>query len=109
MSKTSIILKSFDIHRLDNATGAIVTAILQSGASVAGPIPLPTRIERFTVNRASHIDKKSREQFEIREHKRLIVLEGNVSAQTMDALRKLNIGAAVELMIITGSQADTAA
>ncbi len=65
-------LKAFDHRILDNSTREIVNTAKRTGAQVRGPIPLPTGIERFTVNRSPHIDKKSREQFEIRTHKRLL-------------------------------------
>ena len=72
--------------------------VKQTGARVAGPIPLPTRIEKFTIQRSTHADKKSREQFEIRTHKRLLdILEP--TPETMDALMKLNLAAGVDVEI----------
>lgn len=96
--KIRIRLKAFDSKLLDKATGEIVEKAKQTGAKVAGPIPLPTKIERFTVNRSPHVDKKSREQFEIRTHKRLLdILEP--TPQTVDALMKLDIAAGVDVEI----------
>jgi small subunit ribosomal protein S10 len=70
--KIRIRLKAYDFRILDQSVGEIVETVKRTGGRVAGPIPLPTRIERFTVNRSPHVDKKSREQFEIRTHKRLL-------------------------------------
>lgn len=91
-------LKAFDSRLLDKATAEIVEKARQTGAKVAGPIPLPTRIERFTVNRSPHVDKKSREQFEIRTHKRLLDIH-EPPAATIDALMKLDLPAGVEVEI----------
>ena len=91
-------LKAFDHRVLDTSTREIVNTAKRTGAQVRGPIPLPTRIERFTVNRSPHIDKKSREQFEIRTHKRLIFIT-EPTAKTMDALAKLNMPAGVDIRI----------
>ena len=83
-------LKGYDHKLLDSAVSEIVQTVRRTGGRVAGPIPLPTRIERFTVNRSPFIDKKSREQFEIRTHKRLLdVLEP--TQQTIDELGKLEL------------------
>jgi len=96
--KIRIRLKAFDSKLLDKATGEIVEKAKQTGAKVSGPIPLPTKIERFTVNRSPHFDKKSREQFENRTHKRLLdILEP--PAATFDALMKLDLPAGVEVEI----------
>jgi small subunit ribosomal protein S10 len=96
--KIRIRLKAFDHRLLDRATGEIVEKAKQTGARVAGPIPLPTQIERFTVNRSPHVDKKSREQFELKTHKRLIdILDSR--AQTVDALTKLDLPAGVDVEI----------
>ena len=93
-------LKAFDHRVLDQSTSEIVNTAKRTGARVRGPIPLPTRIERFTVNRSPHIDKKSREQFEIRTHKRLLdILEP--TQQTLDALMKLDLSAGVDVEIKT--------
>ena len=91
-------LKAFDHRVLDQSTKEIVSTAKRTGAQVRGPIPLPTRIEKFTVNRSPHVDKKSREQFEIRTHKRLLdILEP--TQQTIDALGKLDIAAGVDVEI----------
>ena len=91
-------LKAFDHRALDMSAKEIVNTAKRTGAEVKGPIPLPTRIERFTVNRSPHIDKKSREQFEIRTHKRLIDIL-DPTAQTVDALMKLELAAGVDVEI----------
>ena len=91
-------LKAFDHRVLDQSASEIVNTAKRTGAEVRGPIPLPTRIERFTVNRSPHIDKKSREQFEIRTHKRLIdILEP--SSRTVDTLMRLQLPAGVDIEI----------
>ena len=91
-------LKAFDHRVLDQSTSEIVNTAKRTGARVRGPIPLPTRIEKFTVNRSPHVDKKSREQFEIRTHKRLLdILEP--TQQTLDALMKLDLSAGVDVEI----------
>ncbi len=91
-------LKGFDYRVLDMSVEEIVETVKRSGAKVAGPIPLPTRIERFTVLRSTHADKKSREQFEVRTHKRLLdIMEP--TPETMDALMKLNLAAGVDVEI----------
>ncbi|MGD9649602.1 MAG: 30S ribosomal protein S10 [Dongiaceae bacterium] len=91
-------LKAFDHRLLDLSTAEIVLTAKRTGARVRGPIPLPTRIERFTVNRSPHIDKKSREQFEIRTHKRMLdIIEP--TPQTVDALMKLDLAAGVDVEI----------
>ena len=88
-------LKAFDHRVLDQATGEIADTARRTGALIRGPIPLPTSIEKFTVNRGPHIDKKSREQFEVRTYKRLLdIVQPN--AQTVDALMKLDLAAGVE-------------
>jgi len=91
-------LKAFDHRILDTSTKEIVSTAKRTGAQVRGPIPLPTRIEKFTVNRSPHIDKKSREQFEIRTHKRLIDIF-EPTPQTVDALMKLDLPAGVDVEI----------
>ena len=91
-------LKAFDHRVLDQATGEIADTARRTGALIRGPIPLPTRIEKFTVNRGPHIDKKSREQFEVRTYKRLLdIVQPN--AQTVDALMKLDLAAGVNVEI----------
>ncbi|MFI5032853.1 MAG: 30S ribosomal protein S10 [Reyranellales bacterium] len=91
-------LKAFDHRVLDQSTGEIVTTAKRTGARVRGPIPLPTRIEKFTVLRSPHVDKKSREQFEIRTHKRLLDIV-DPTPQTVDALMKLDLAAGVDVEI----------
>jgi len=91
-------LKAFDHRLLDQSTSEIVSTAKRTGASVRGPIPLPTRIEKFTVLRSPHIDKKSREQFEIRTHKRLLDIV-EPTTQTVDALMKLDLPAGVDVEI----------
>ena len=91
-------LKAFDHRILDASTREIVSTAKRTGAQVRGPIPLPTLIERFTVNRSPHVDKKSREQFEVRTYKRLLdIVQPN--AQTVDALMKLDLAAGVNVEI----------
>jgi len=91
-------LKAFDHRVLDQSTSEIVNTAKRTGARVRGPIPLPTQIARFTVNRSPHIDKKSREQFEIRTHKRLLDIV-DPTPQTVDALMKLDLAAGVDVEI----------
>src|SRR3569833_1438446 len=91
-------LKAFDHRLLDQSTHGIVITAKRTGALVRGPIPLPTRSERFTVNRSPHVDKKSREQFEIRTHKRLLDIV-DPTPQTVDALMKLDLAAGVDVEI----------
>ena len=91
-------LKAFDHRVLDQATGDIADTAKRTGASIRGPIPLPTKIEKFTVNRSPHVDKKSREQFEIRTHKRLIDII-QPTGKTIDALNKLSLPAGVDITI----------
>jgi len=91
-------LKAFDHRILDASTREIVSTAKRTGAQVRGPIPLPTRIEKFTVNRGPHIDKKSREQFEMRTHKRLLDIV-EPTPQTVDALMKLDLSAGVDVEI----------
>ena len=96
--KIRIRMKAYDFQLLDQSAREIVDTALRTGARVAGPIPLPTSINKWTVNRGPHIDKKSREQFEVRTHKRLIdILEP--TAQTVDALMKLELAAGVDVEI----------
>jgi small subunit ribosomal protein S10 len=96
--KIRIRLKAYDSKLLDQSAGEIVETAKRTGAKVCGPIPLPTRINKFTVLRSPHVDKKSREQFEIRTHKRLLdILEP--TQQTLDALMKLDLSAGVDVEI----------
>ena len=91
-------LKAYDHRVLDQSVSDIVETAKRTGARVAGPIPLPTRIERYSVNRSPHADKKSMEQFEVRTHKRLLdIIEP--TAKTVDELRKLNMPAGVDITI----------
>ena len=96
--KIRIRLRAFDHRVLDASTRELVNTAKRTGAEVRGPIPLPTRIERFTVNRSPHIDKKSREQFEMRTHKRLLDIV-DPTPRTVDALMKLDIAAGVDVDI----------
>ncbi len=91
-------LKAFDHRILDQSTNEIVNTAKRTGASVRGPIPLPTNLKRFTVLRSPHIDKKSREQFEMRTHKRLLDII-DPTPQTVDALMKLDLAAGVDVEI----------
>ena len=91
-------LQAFENTILDQSTADIVGTVKRTGAQVAGPIPLPTKIERFTVNRSPHINKKSMEQFEIRTHKRLLDII-NPRPQTVEELKKLNLPAGVDIII----------
>ena len=96
--KIRIRMKAYDYKLLDQSVGEIVDPALRTGASVAGPIPLPPDISKYTVQRGPHNDKKSREQFEIRTHKRLIdIIEP--TPQTVDALMKLELAAGVDVEI----------
>jgi small subunit ribosomal protein S10 len=96
--KIRVKLKSFDQRLLDQSTGDIVGTVQRTRAKIAGPVPLPTRIEKFTVNRSPHVDKKSREQFEMRTHKRLLDIV-DPTPQTVDALMKLDLAAGVDVEI----------
>lgn len=96
--KIRIRLKAFDYRILDQSASEIVDTARRTGAKIAGPIPLPTAVSRYTVNRSPHIDKKSREQFEMRTHKRLLdILEP--TSQTVDALMKLELPVGVDVEI----------
>ena len=96
--KIRINLKAFDHRLLDQSVSEIVDTARNTGAGIAGPIPLPTNIHKYTVNRSVHVDKKSREQFEMRIHKRLVdILEP--TQQTVDALGKLSLPAGVDVEI----------
>ena len=102
MSATTIRirLRAFDHQLLDKSASDIVETAKRTGARVAGPIPLPTHISRYTVLRGPHVDKKSREQFEIRTHKRLLDIL-DPTQQTLDALMKLDLSAGVDVEIKT--------
>jgi small subunit ribosomal protein S10 len=96
--KIRIKLKSYDHRLLDKSVAEIVETAGRTGAKVVGPIPLPVRINRYTVLRSPHVDKKSREQFEIRTHKRLVDIMQPTS-QTVDALMRLDLAAGVDVEI----------
>ncbi|MCS7064625.1 MAG: 30S ribosomal protein S10 [Methylacidiphilales bacterium] len=91
-------LKAFDYRLLDRASNEIAETARRTGSAVAGPIPLPTKIERYTVNRSPHVDKKSMDTFELRTHKRLIDIIDPTS-KTVDELKKLNLPAGVDITI----------
>lgn len=96
--KIRIRMEAYDHRALDQASLEIIENAKRSGAKVIGPVPLPTRIERYTVLRSPHVDKKSREQFEIRTHKRLIDIV-EPTTKTIDSLNKLNMPAGIEIKI----------
>ena len=96
--KIRIRLKAYDYRILDQSTGEIVDTAKRTGARVAGPIPLPTLKNRWTVNRSPHVDKKSRDQFEIRTHKRLLDIL-NPTQNTVDTLMRLDLPAGVDVEI----------
>lgn len=100
MNKIRIRLKAYDYMLLDKSTEKIVKTAKNTGAMVLGPIPLPTRRSIYTVNRSVHVDKKSREQFEIKIHKRIVDLM-NSTPKTVDALMKLDMPAGVDIEIKT--------
>lgn len=91
-------LRGFDVELVDQSAKAIVSTVHKAGSQVSGPIPLPTRINKFTVLRSPHVNKKAREQFEMRTHKRLIDIIQPTSA-VMDALMKLELPAGVDVEI----------
>ncbi|MFH1411905.1 MAG: 30S ribosomal protein S10 [Candidatus Omnitrophota bacterium] len=97
-SKIRLRLKSFDHKLLDVSMSEIVETVKKTGAVITGPVPLPTRREIFTVLRSPHVDKKSREQFELKTHKRLMEII-DPTAKTIDALRKLDLPAGVDVEI----------
>ncbi len=91
-------LRGFDVELIDQSAKSIVETVLKAGSKISGPIPLPTRINKFTVLRSPHVNKKSREQFEMRTHKRLIdIIEP--TKDVMDALMKLELPAGVDVEI----------
>ena len=96
--KIRIRLRAYDHRAIDRSAQEIVETAKRTGARVAGPIPLPTRIEKFSVNRSVHVNKKSAEQFEIRPHKRLLDIV-DPTARTVDELKKLNLPAGVDITI----------
>ena len=91
-------LQSYENQMLDKSVTEIIETAKNTGSAIAGPVPLPTRVERFTVNRSPHVDKKSMEQFEIRTHKRMIDII-NPTSRTVDELKKLNLPAGVDISI----------
>ena len=96
--KIRIKLEAYDHKILDQCVSEIIDTAKRTGAKISGPVPLPTKIERYTVLRSPHVDKRSREQFEIRTHKRLIDLT-EPSSKTIDSLKNLNIPSGVEARI----------
>lgn len=98
LQKIRIRMEAYDHEVLDRSAEQIVNAVLRTGAKISGPVPLPTRIERYTVLRSPHIDKKSREQFEIRTHKRIIDIL-DPTPQTTDALQRLSVPAGVGIKV----------
>ncbi len=93
-------LKAYDHHLIDKSAEKIITTAKTTGALISGPIPLPTKHSLFTVLRSPHVDKKSREQFEVRVHKRLIDIH-NATNKTIDQLMKLELPAGVDIEIKT--------
>ena len=91
-------MEAYDHEALDKSAAELVDTAKRTGARVHGPVPLPTRVERYTVLRSPHIDKKSREQFEIRTHKRIMYIS-EPTAKTIDAISKLNLPAGVDIRI----------
>ena len=98
--KIRIRIKAYDHRILDNAAKKIVETVRRSGGEISGPVPLPTEVEKFTILRAVHINKDSREQFEMRTHKRLIDIK-NPSKETIDALAHLDLPSGVDIEIKT--------
>jgi small subunit ribosomal protein S10 len=98
MSKIRIKLKAYDHRILDQAAGRVVEAIKRTGGEISGPIPLPTEIEKFTILRAVHKYKDSREQFEMRTHKRLIEIN-NPTKETVDALTRIDLPSGVDIKV----------
>ena len=96
--KMRISLKAFDHRLLDQAVGEVIDAVKRSGATVAGPIPLPTRISKYTVLKSPFVDKKSREQFEMRQHKRLVDIL-DPSQKTLDSMTNLDLPAGVHVAV----------
>ena len=98
MSKLRIKLKAYDHRVLDKAVGRVVEAVKRTGGDISGPIPLPTEIEKFTILRAVHKYKDSREQFEMRTHKRLIVIN-NPSKETVETLTRVDLPSGVDIKV----------
>ena len=107
MSKTKeqrirVHLRAYEHRILDQSVKEILNTAKRTGSVVAGPIPMPTRIQRYTVNRSPHVNKKSMEQFETRTHKRMLDII-NPTAKTVDELRKLNLPAGVDISVKMGA------
>ncbi|HPH01393.1 MAG TPA: 30S ribosomal protein S10 [Spirochaetota bacterium] len=100
-SKIRVRLRSFDSKLIDQSAESIVNSVKRTGAVICGPVPLPTRIRKYTVLRSPHVNKKSREQFEMRIHKRLIDIS-EPSKDTIEALEKLELPAGVEVDLKIG-------
>jgi small subunit ribosomal protein S10 len=98
VQKIRVRLRAFDAELIDQSAKSIVNAVTRAGAKVSGPIPLPTKIHKYTVLRSPHVNKKSREQFEMRTHKRLIDIL-NPTSETINALMKLELPAGVDVEI----------
>jgi small subunit ribosomal protein S10 len=98
VQKIRVRLRAFDAELIDQSAKSIVGAVVRAGAKVSGPVPLPTKIQKFTVLRSPHVNKKSREQFEMRTHKRLIDII-NPTSETINALMKLELPAGVDVEI----------
>ncbi len=99
--KIRIQLRAYEHSILDQSVVDIIATARKTGSMVVGPIPMPTRMERFTVNKSPHVNKKSMEQFEIRTHKRMLEIV-NPTAKTVDELKKLNLPAGVDISIKIG-------
>ncbi|MCK4542356.1 MAG: 30S ribosomal protein S10 [Spirochaetales bacterium] len=98
MDRIRVRLRGFDVELIDQSAKAIVQTVAKAGAKVVGPVPLPTRINKYTVLKSPHVNKKAREQFEMRTHKRLIDIL-DPSSKVMDALMKLELPAGVDVEI----------
>lgn len=98
VQKIRVRLRAFDAELIDQSAKSIVNAVIRAGAKVSGPVPLPTKINKYTVLRSPHVNKKSREQFEMRTHKRLIDIL-NPTSDTINALMKLELPAGVDVEI----------
>ncbi len=96
--KIRVRLRAFDVELIDQSAKSIVNAVVRAGSLVSGPVPLPTTINKFTVLKSPHVNKKAREQFEMRTHKRLIDII-NPTRETIDALMKLELPAGVDVEI----------
>ena len=99
--KVRIRLQAYEHRILDQSVAEILNTVKRTGSQVVGPVPLPTRIERFTVNRSPHVNKKSMEQFEIRTHKRVLDIIDPTN-KTVDELKKLSLPAGVDISVKIG-------